>query len=268
MNIPRIGGARGIFEIFVPGMFLLLNIVAAFYFIPYSSAETKKFISELISKPTLSFVIIICFGYLIVVLLRLFRVALPDKCSACFIRKFSRHAKKIYALERFPYIAWIGALCKEYLDDEVWTFYKNNWKKRWKKNGNNPFLNFCKNLVISTDEVTANEIFAAEALTRYISGMFYALAFAFFLIFITIILIYFYSKKINLFFAIIFFAYSFSISAILMNLRFIRIKEVATVFTAHFKLEKKSSMKESSVSDSNKESPKEEIKKNKGGRNV
>lgn len=31
MNIPTIGGPRGIFEVFVPGMFLLLNTSAAVY---------------------------------------------------------------------------------------------------------------------------------------------------------------------------------------------------------------------------------------------
>jgi hypothetical protein len=40
-KIPTIGGARGIFEIFVPGIFLLLNIVATLYEFPFVEDESR-----------------------------------------------------------------------------------------------------------------------------------------------------------------------------------------------------------------------------------
>ena len=49
MNIPTIGGARGIFEFFVPGVFLLLNLGFATYIFPFTDAETKNGIAAAVS---------------------------------------------------------------------------------------------------------------------------------------------------------------------------------------------------------------------------
>lgn len=241
MNIPTIGGARGIFEIFVPGMFLLLNLGAIVYLFPFTDDETKRLIVSGASNPVLVLVIAVGFGYLIGVLLRLFQTDLPDKWSAAWLRRFRRHARKgkdefkLYATEEFPYIGWIGEVCKEYLPPEAQAFYDKVWAGRKRAGHNKQFFNYCKTLISSSDERAANEIYAAESLTRYISGMFYALAFSVVLILVTVILRYFASGQTMAGPIIILLAYLFAIVEILQHFRVIRIKEVETVFTASFR---------------------------------
>ncbi|GAI26286.1 unnamed protein product, partial [marine sediment metagenome] len=53
MNIPTIGGARGIFEIFVPGVFLLLNLAVAVFLLPFIDEDTKNFFLDYASNPVL-----------------------------------------------------------------------------------------------------------------------------------------------------------------------------------------------------------------------
>lgn len=54
MNIPTIGGAQGIFEIFVPGMFLLLNLAVVVYLFPLPMAKPKIFLSLVLPMGRLS----------------------------------------------------------------------------------------------------------------------------------------------------------------------------------------------------------------------
>ena len=63
-------------------------------------------------------------------------------------------------------------------------FYEKTWKPRTKKKSNKQFFNFCKTMIISEDERSANEIYAAESLNRYVVGMFYGLAISIVLMFI------------------------------------------------------------------------------------
>lgn len=241
MSIPTIGGARGIFEIFVPGMFLLLNLGAVVYLFPFTDDETKRLIVSGVSNPVLILIIAVGFGYLIGVLLRLFKTDLPDKWSALWLQGFRRHARKgegkvhLFATEAFPYIGWIGEVCKGYLPSETQAFYDKVWADRKRAGHNKQFFNYCKIMISSSDEKAANEIYAAESLTRYISGMFYALAFSFVLILVTVILRYFASGQIMTGLIIILLAYLFAVVEILRHFRVIRIKEVETVFTASFR---------------------------------
>ena len=82
---------------------------------------------------------------------------------------------------------------------------------------------------------SAIEIYAAEALTRYISGMFYALLISMVLILSTIILLYIDSGKIITGLIVILFAYFLSFMAVMSHFRFIRMKEVGILFAASFK---------------------------------
>jgi hypothetical protein len=94
VNIPTIGGARGIFEIFVPGVFLLVNLAAMVFLLPFIDEDTKSFILDSASNPVLSLVIMVCFAYLLGVILRLFRVDRADRLSASYNRFFSSRAKE------------------------------------------------------------------------------------------------------------------------------------------------------------------------------
>ncbi len=141
-KIPAIGGARGLFEIFVPGVFLLLNVGIA-YNLLYTETEMGKDIKVAVSDPVSSVVVIICFGYLTGLLLRLFSTDRPDEWSAKLHRILG---SKTGTPEKFPYIGRVGERCKKYLPLDVQEFYSQVWKDRKQKNDreNKMFFNFCK----------------------------------------------------------------------------------------------------------------------------
>lgn len=241
MNIPSIGGTRGIFEIFVPGVFLLLNIGMVVYITPFVDQDTKNLLLTAVSNPVSGLIVAICFGYLIGILLRLLRVDMPDSLSAAWLRQFSRTARKgkgkymLYATEAFPYIGWIEEACQEYLPTKAMKFYKRVWSTRKKSGQNKQFVNFCKIVIASNDVRAADEIYAAESLTRYIAGMFYALSIAFVLILVVVIAEI--SSRVQLQdnLVVILLAYFLAIVVIIQNFRRIRIKEVEAIFAASFR---------------------------------
>lgn len=236
-NIPTIGGARGIFEIFVPGIFLLINLVVVVYLFPYIDNATWKDIVAWISNPILSLVIVITFGYLIGVILRMLRTESADNWSARFLRLYDSNARKeknklnLYAYEKFPYVGWLGVVCERHFPTSAMNFYSRVWAER----NSRSFFNFCKIIIISEDQRAANEIYSTEALSRYISGMYYALLIASFLIASVGTLQFFASGRIMMGLLIMLSLYLFAILGILKNFRFIRIKEVEIMFAASFK---------------------------------
>lgn len=92
MKIPTIGQSRGIFEIFVPGAFLLLNIVGAlclFLNVKIADILCPKGGTN-VNIIGLSLVVLICFGYLIGMILRLLMTDIPDNLSAWLHRNFNK----------------------------------------------------------------------------------------------------------------------------------------------------------------------------------
>lgn len=246
MNIHiHTSGIRGTFAIFAPGIFLLLNLATFIYLFPFTHDVMKDIAVTGVSYPVLSSLSIFIFGYLIGIVLRLITVDLVDRWSARWLRRFNRHTRqedgafRLFASEEFPYIGWIEEACKLCLPPEALVFYNNTWTKRNRAGwGNKRFFNYCKNLINSVDEKSANEIYAAEALSRYMAGMFYAMLFAFCLILLAGILHYIFFDKFDAtikFLAMVLFVYSFIVVRILSRFRFIRIKEVETVFDATFR---------------------------------
>jgi len=241
MNVPTIGGARGIFEFFVPGMFLLLNLGVVAYLFPFTDSETKRIITAGASNSAIALVVAVSFGYLIGVVLRLFQTDLPDRLSAWWLRRFDRNSRqetggfKLWATEEFPYLGWIEQVCMLYLPPEALEFYRKTWGRRRPGEQNKQFFTFVKVMVNSNDERAGDEMYAAESLSRYISGMFYALSLACFSILVTVIVCYFVSRQVLIGLVVILLAYLFVIVEILAHYRFIRIKEVETVFAASFR---------------------------------
>jgi hypothetical protein len=245
MNIPTIGGTRGIFEIFVPGVFLLLNISAVLFSLPTLDDHTKNLLASLASNSVLDVIVSICFGYLIGILLRLLKTDMLDKFSAWWLRTFDRNARvknpqagkpayRLSATEGFPYIGWIGEVAAGYLPAEALSFYNKVWAKRKRdSNQNKQFFNFCKIVVSSNDEHVSDEIYAVEALTRYIAGMFYALLLASLLIVVTIVIHVAIGDWVIGFF-ILLAAYLLALIIIVQRFRKIRIKEVEAVFAASY----------------------------------
>lgn len=244
-KVPEIGGARGVFEIFIPGLFLLLNLWGALYLLPFTDEITRRYLQELISRPSLGAVVIIPFGYLTGVILRLFRADLPDRHSGLFQRLFRCRNQKddqaLWIYETFPYPGWLAYLVEHRFPKEAQSFFsrlcstsheshkEDNPRKR------KQFINFCKVVVSSSDPLAAAEIYSAESLSRYISGMYYALCFSQLLLISVVVSRLSKCLPVGLGLISLFAAYMIGILAILANFRFIRIKEVEIIFAAIYK---------------------------------
>ena len=376
-GIPAIGGASGIFEVFVPGLFLLLNLIGVIFFLPFPQKQIEESIFKIFASPALSLVIVIGFGYLMGVLLRIFRAEAADKWSGKYLRLFDKNCRggekrrNLYAYQLFPYVGWLGVISQRSMSNDVLEFFYKYWAnfkftdlaikglksektvsytlsnktidrlkltdfpekfipklekkiehKRigegsfinfvekvignelnksnrnkilkasekelikefpkdiinkiefqlmeqtfkskntflsaiakvigknqtakfeaellkwgclWGKDKDSSFFNFCKTMIISSDDKLANELYSRASLSRYISGMFYALISASWLVFGTVVLQLYLKSTINPSLVLIFFVYIVAIVGILRNLRFMRISEAQTVFYASFK---------------------------------
>ncbi len=309
-GVPTIGGAGGIFEVFVPGLFLLLNLSAVVYFLPFFPPETKKYMGILVSNPAFTLIIVVSFGYLMGVILRIFQVEKADRWSQKSLRLFDKNCrrcpqrKNLYCHEDFPYIGWIGVICQNSMPHEVLDYYYDHWahftitektlegyrkekseKHRvpdnmiqkletqkgksfrsrldflnslkqvieedeiknyeyqilryaclWDRKNGRPFYNYCRMMIISCNEGLNNEINSRVSLTRYISGMFYALLMASLLLSITFASQIILTQEINSIFIFLISIYLFSLYAISRNLRFMRLSEVQAVFYASYKI--------------------------------
>lgn len=242
MIIPTMGGARGIFEILMPGVFLLVNLGVVVHLLPFVDDETRGFIAACVSEPVVAVVIGVPFGYLIGLLLRLLQPAGPDRLSAAWLGRRYRRARKqggrlpLHISDRFPYIRYLGGMCKRRIrSSEVLDFYRKTWAPRRRRGRNLEFFNFCKAMIPSEDERSASEIYAAEAFVRYMSGMFYALVVAFCIILVTVIVRWIVVGQPTAGLIIMLCIYLLAIGMILRRFRFIRIKEAQTVFAASFK---------------------------------
>lgn len=276
-RIPSIGGARGIFEIFLPGIFLLLNLTAAAYLTPpiVEFALTVKMDGTF--AWFVSVVMLISFGYLLGVMLRILRTERADLWSAGFLRipfritslfykilkwlinsrviswilkttwwgtkfinKMNRWIQKrkttppLHLVEKFPYTGSIGRKCRTGFPEGALEFYEDIWSATGKKEGKVLF-NFCKVMLVTEDETITHEIYAAESLSRYISGMLYALGISFLTLFSVGIYRYFLNEKIDYFLIPFMVGYLLGVLVILLNFRFLRLKEADTMFAATFK---------------------------------
>ena len=97
MRVPAIGEQKGIFEIFVPGGFLLLNIAGmslTFLQKKYVALSIKSLSGLGVGGLGISIIIIICFSYLFGMLVRLLMTETPDKVSAWYHRCSTKRAKR------------------------------------------------------------------------------------------------------------------------------------------------------------------------------
>jgi hypothetical protein len=240
-TLPAIGTARGVFDIFVPGLFLVTNAVLAIYLFPFTDAGTRSSIAAVGSSPILGAVIAVCFGYLVGVLLRLYRCEYADRWSAWWIRKFNRAARldsggyRRFASEDFPYVEWMQEVCRTSLPTETARFFDATWARRIGKPRNRQYFNFCKAIVASHDAQAGADLFAAEAMSRYISSMLYALVAAFAFMLIDSIALLFAAGPFILIVPLMASAYGYSILVILARYRFMRIKEVELLFAACYR---------------------------------
>jgi hypothetical protein len=270
-GVPAVGGTRGIFEIFVPGAFLFLNIIGFVHVWSGTPRDLDESIVKLSAQPVPAFTVLVCSGYLLGIVLHLLKTRAPDKCSGYFlwlrfqlkrfclgclpeivlfplkkmlgntfpiawIRKRTSRIRKNpgygYYLEDFPYFSHLDEVAEHRLPKDARQFCRQFWR-RCALPGNNPFFNYCKTIINSLDPRSAAEIYAAEALSRYVAGMFYALVLSFCLMLwalITISRTSFSYSHLSIW--VLLCIYLASIVVILGNLRPLRVKEVEMVFAA------------------------------------
>jgi hypothetical protein len=233
VNVPTIGGARGIFEVFVPGVFVLLNMGYVAYFLPGTDQNTRNLIAATAANPASALVLIVSFGYLIGVLLRLLRTDLLDWLSGFvnwLVRRWNRREDKLWATDDFPYIAWTRKSCSDYLPEDAAAFHRTVWAPRCTDGSNKQFFNFVKTVVACSDRKSAGEIYAAEAMSRYVACMFFALLLAFGLMAWLSL-----SGERASALGMVLVSYGIALAVIVWQFRSIRIKEVEAVFAASYK---------------------------------
>ena len=256
MEIPKIANTKGIFEIFIPGTFLIVNISGIFILLFYPSLKgslnQETFPLQFIFNPFFGAIIIICFGYLTGIVLRFLRPEMPDNWSKFYHTYLSMKLREKYDHSlidsEFPYLPWFNILFqKEFYPKKYLDLFQNIWIPGIEIGYKKPYFNFYKLLTIFYDKDSSEEIYLAEAVTRYNVGIFYALLFsiilfisAFAILFLssyTIFKNYFYhgSSSILIILLILIVLYLFAFKTIVSNFRLIRVKEVEIVIVASLK---------------------------------
>lgn len=225
----------------------MINVTVVLYILS-QSIKSLDFIDKCLryiaSQPALVIIILICFGYLIGMILRLLMTDLPDQLSAWYHRFFHKKQTRktdgsyaSWSIEKFPYIEYIGEFILRDLCDNsspIYDFYRKEWMPRKREEGNKRFFNFCKTMLLREgNEMTVIELNTAESINRYISGMFYSLFLSFLIILGTIP----FQSKFELIIISISMLLSYLIGLwnIVSRFRFIRIKEAQTLFDACYK---------------------------------
>jgi hypothetical protein len=188
MEVPTIGARKGIFEIFMPGVFLFVNVAANIYlFVKIVSPQRLEKIYDIfrlyfkdgfgpaIIGSTILLVVIIVYAYLCGILLRLFPIRHVDKLSRWWLLLWESNENKWGPIGIFPYKDTLEKVTSEKLITGLFDFFNKSWK--YSVNGLE-YFNYCKNAVImnlKNNNETAIEIYALEAMTRYMADMLYAL---------------------------------------------------------------------------------------------
>ncbi len=234
MEVPSVGQSRGVFEIFVPGLFLFVNLTVFLCLLLFGDEQLRKLIAGKTSNIGLTLVVAIPFAYLLGMILRLGKADIPDQLSVGWLR-LRRENRKAWSSGRFPYIGWLGTVCHDYLPPTVYEFYKETWKgQKRKRKANKQFLNFCKVLLSSVDSNVSAQIKMAEAQSRYIAEMFYALVISIGLVLVSLVVDLCGLRTAYPYLILVFLIYLVAILVILGSYRQLRIKEVETVLSATF----------------------------------
>lgn len=238
--IPAIGAARGIFEIFVPGLFLLLNLSFVVNAAVPEDDPIRRAIGSIVGVPLVALFISIPFGYLLGVILRIVRVEAADAMSAWTIKMRKRKKKldeedRLYYLDSFPFLKWLESRSSKAYPKEAKQFYDDEWTNRPAGKHGRGFFNFCKQMLVSEDSAAFVEVAAAEAFSRYIASIVYALLFSIVLLTGLGVYKFFAEGSFSAAFLAFVGVYGLCLFFIVPNYRLVRLKEVEIVFASTFK---------------------------------
>lgn len=139
IDIPAIGAAKGLFEILVPGVFLLLNVMWILYYFQGSIWKDTSIFKLISDNTILMLVVIIVMGYLTGVVIWLLGSNTPDRLSGWF-RNHLHSGDEPYYSESFPYIESLGSIVGKSLPALSKKFYLNCWAPRKSMRKINIFL--------------------------------------------------------------------------------------------------------------------------------
>jgi len=241
MNLPT-SNIRGFFEILMPGIFLLINIFITLYlliiFVIPEAEKTNILLLGILKSPSLVLAILLVFGYPLGFVLRLLKNQKIDKRSAWYIGFLKRKEKGAsYLDDHYFYNNWMHDKSIKRLPKAAADFYLKYWFDKYGKDGtgSTTFINFCKTIISKFDQYAYNEVYAAEALLRFVSGSYYAIQFSLLLMALNIFILYSLFGLNTIYISgSVFFGYLFLFHIILSQYRFLRCKEVDTVFNACF----------------------------------
>ena len=131
MDFPS-SNARSFFEILMPGVFLLINLIF-FLFLPlfnktYGGAKPENITALCSGSSIIAF--LLCFGFLLGVVLRMMKTSLADSWSAWFIKHFSpQEAGKGYISESFFYQKWMLETYEIFLPGPSYAICNKIWNQ-------------------------------------------------------------------------------------------------------------------------------------------
>lgn len=230
---------RGFFEILMPGIFLLLNFIAACVLLTSATSPDlipiiKKALHYLESPGSVLF--LVAFGYPVGISLRLLRCEGVDKLSAKYIKLLKMaDPNALYLTESFFFPEWMLQKCKTGLPAEAKRFCEKYWGKQLSESEvpNTHAFNLYKVMIAKNDPQSGNEVYAAEALSRFVAGSFYALLISIFMMAVSLFsLLRLTSAPTLILPLVITCSYFALIHVILSRYRLLRCKEVDTVFNA------------------------------------
>lgn len=238
MQVPSIRKSEGIFEIFVPGIFLSIHLLAGLIIVFRENFKAIFAALKTLEITTIFFItFLICFGYLVGMILRLLKASTTDNYARLYYKLLFWKKKQLWMTDRFPYFQVVRNRVAVDLPANALTFFDQVWRRRaddvdLTHRESTRFFNYCKNTLNKKDITLLEDIFAIEVTVRYLSGMFFSLCFASLSLLLAILV----SGDEFIRHFILTLAAIYGIVAVVLIDRFrkMRIKEVELVFDASY----------------------------------
>jgi hypothetical protein len=237
---------HGLFEILLPGSFLLVNIIA-FLCIAAGVTVPAQMLPGAEHWGFVEAVPMLGAAYILGMVLRMCRTEIPDRVSALFIAHIWPRigADDVFVKDVFFYGNWMKERYLPRLPEAATTFFVQFWQphylppERGRSNMNSQFFNFVKTMIQKLDPGMAEQLRNAEAVNRFIGGSFWALAASAVLMAAATVCLYFqrsavpWAPRLALGTTL---AYTLLLGGIARHFRYLRSKEACWVFEASFAL--------------------------------
>jgi hypothetical protein len=246
LPLSSIAEIRGFFDMFLPGLFVLLHGFFVAYVI--SSQDSRKLLLDVLHSPASIVLIAVPTAYLIGVALRMTRTSAADKMSARVFLRFrtgknfhnvvdkltpadveaGKRDRKTALKERFPYPTLMRSRVKRDLPPEASLFYEI-----WALEGRTTSVftfEFWKTLLSYVDPEAGRQAYYLEIFVRVAAHTYYALLYC--LVLLTIAFAVNFATSRDLWRLVLFFLLAdiAMLVAVVYNLRYLRVGEVERVF--------------------------------------